>query len=405
MATILETFLSIVGKDPNSLTDYAKNYEITKKAVIDGITNFLDTNGLIKTSSTLNAESVSVHVGDVDLTGASASNLTSVANAQGTSGTGIIQPTGGSGILGWLSGIFNKLSNPLAVTGTFWQATQPVSGTVTEANSTAILTAANKPQYDASSNQIVNPLPSIAGIDSVSAYGNGNVITAAIASLPSSSTYTANNIVSSGTTTAYQITAATNASPIVITCASHPFTTGQGLTIAGVVGNTNTNGNWIITKIDANTFSLNGSSGNAAWTSGGYIIPMLYFPDSARIVGQQGLIQSAVCLDGANQATLPQLKLWLFKKPVTMSINNTALALTSTDILNLVGYIDFTSFQITNTASGASGNSVCSLTNTGLYFACDAASKDLHGLVTSDNGYTWTTGETINFSLKITART
>ena len=35
--------------------------------------------------------------------------LTSIDTKQGTSGTGITQPTGGSGILGWLSGIYNTL--------------------------------------------------------------------------------------------------------------------------------------------------------------------------------------------------------------------------------------------------------------------------------------------------------
>lgn len=40
-------------------------------------------------------------------------------------------PTGGAGIRGWLSAIWTKLNGTLAVTGTFWQATQPVSGTVT----------------------------------------------------------------------------------------------------------------------------------------------------------------------------------------------------------------------------------------------------------------------------------
>lgn len=45
----------------------------------------------------------------------------------GTDGSGITQPTGGVGIRGWLSGIYNKLSGSLAVTGTFWQALQPVS--------------------------------------------------------------------------------------------------------------------------------------------------------------------------------------------------------------------------------------------------------------------------------------
>lgn len=49
------------------------------------------------------------------------------AAVDGSDGTGIAPPTGGAGIRGWLSGIYNKLSNPLAVAGTFWQTTQPVS--------------------------------------------------------------------------------------------------------------------------------------------------------------------------------------------------------------------------------------------------------------------------------------
>lgn len=54
-------------------------------------------------------------------------NLATLATAQGNAGSGISEPTGGSGILGWLSGIYNKLSGSIVVTGTFWQATQPVS--------------------------------------------------------------------------------------------------------------------------------------------------------------------------------------------------------------------------------------------------------------------------------------
>ena len=50
-------------------------------------------------------------------------------------GTDITTPTampaGGVGIRGWLSAIWTKLNGSLAVTGTFFQATQPVSGTVT----------------------------------------------------------------------------------------------------------------------------------------------------------------------------------------------------------------------------------------------------------------------------------
>lgn len=65
------------------------------------------------------------------------------------------------------------------------------------------------------------------------------------------------------------ITGATNASPIVVTCAAHGLTTGARITISGVGGNTAANGTFIVTRVDANTFSLDGSTGNGAYTSGG----------------------------------------------------------------------------------------------------------------------------------------
>jgi hypothetical protein len=51
----------------------------------------------------------------------------------GTDNTGVSQPNSGVGIRGWLSAIYSKLLGSIAVTGTFWQATQPVSGTFFQA--------------------------------------------------------------------------------------------------------------------------------------------------------------------------------------------------------------------------------------------------------------------------------
>jgi hypothetical protein len=64
-------------------------------------------------------------------------NLATVAAAQGQGATGVSQPAGGSGLLGWLSGIYSKLSNTLTiawsgapnVTVSNFPATQPVSAT------------------------------------------------------------------------------------------------------------------------------------------------------------------------------------------------------------------------------------------------------------------------------------
>lgn len=68
------------------------------------------------------------------------------------------------------------------------------------------------------------------------------------------------------------ITGATNASPIVLTINTHGRTTGDQVYIYDVGGNTAADGTWIVTKVNDNTFSLNGSSGNAVYTSGGSCI-------------------------------------------------------------------------------------------------------------------------------------
>jgi hypothetical protein len=73
------------------------------------------------------------------------------------------------------------------------------------------------------------------------------------------------------------VTDASNASPIVITLAGTAglfnLATGNRVRIAGVTGNTAANGDWTMTKIGTATyttqFSLNGSTGNGAYVSGG----------------------------------------------------------------------------------------------------------------------------------------
>jgi hypothetical protein len=65
------------------------------------------------------------------------------------------------------------------------------------------------------------------------------------------------------------VTTATNASPIVITFNAHGLTTGTRVTITGVGGNDAANGTFVITRVDANHFSLDGSAGDGEYTAGG----------------------------------------------------------------------------------------------------------------------------------------
>jgi len=58
------------------------------------------------------------------------------------------------------------------------------------------------------------------------------------------------------------IVSSTNASPINVEVTAHGFATGDKVTINGHLVNTAANGTWVITKVDANNFTLDGSTGN-----------------------------------------------------------------------------------------------------------------------------------------------
>src|SRR5574338_988572 len=68
----------------------------------------------------------------------------------------------------------------------------------------------------------------------------------------------------------FQITNATNATPIQITTSSpHGLATNQLVGISGVLGNTAANGQFIVTVLNSTQFTLNSSVGNGAYTGGG----------------------------------------------------------------------------------------------------------------------------------------
>jgi hypothetical protein len=68
------------------------------------------------------------------------------------------------------------------------------------------------------------------------------------------------------------VTGASNASPIVIDCAAHGWKTGDKVTSVSIGGNNAANvSDNLITKINADSFSLNSSTGDGAYTSGGTV--------------------------------------------------------------------------------------------------------------------------------------
>lgn len=64
------------------------------------------------------------------------------------------------------------------------------------------------------------------------------------------------------------ITSSTDATPIVVTYNSHGLVTGDRITIFGHATNTNANGTWVVTKVDANSFSLDDSTATGGGAGG-----------------------------------------------------------------------------------------------------------------------------------------
>lgn len=99
------------------------------------------------------------------------------------------------------------------------------------------------------------------------------------------------------------ISGATNASPIVITTAWHPFQTGDRVSISNVGGNTAANGHFTVTRVSDTQFSLNGSSGNGAYTSGGTVIGPGIGRGLQAPGGEFQLRRIGLVANGANPAT------------------------------------------------------------------------------------------------------
>lgn len=71
--------------------------------------------------------------------------------------------------------------------------------------------------------------------------------------------------------------AANNGSGAIrITSAAHGWATGDKVTISGVTGTTEANGNWTVTRISVNTYDLQGSAFVNAYTAGGAAVPNLF---------------------------------------------------------------------------------------------------------------------------------
>jgi hypothetical protein len=120
------------------------------------------------------------------------------------------------------------------------------------------------------------------------------------------------------------ITAATNATPIVLTTSvPHGIVDVGTVTVSGVLGNTAANGTWIGERVSTNVIKLRGTVGNGAFTSGGNLIRTDTFAVIAEVtnlvdVGIQATLVECSAHDG---------NAWTSRKPTLLSGNTVRLSL------------------------------------------------------------------------------
>lgn len=138
------------------------------------------------------------------------------------------------------------------------------------------------------------------------------------------------------------ITNATNASPIVVTAASHGLETGDRVTVASVGGNTAANGDWEVRVVSANTFELKGSTGNGAYTSGGALYRPFTFQNVARLAGDEGYVLNARLFTNKQVTTLGTFRLYLLREAPTMVADNAAFPMLWADRNKYLARVDLT---------------------------------------------------------------
>lgn len=112
-------------------------------------------------------------------------------------------------------------------------------------------------------------------------------------------------------------------------------------------------------------------------------------------LGAFGLLQKAEIVVAANQATKPDLQLWIFDAAPAIQNDAAAFAPSFAEMKTLVAVISFPvgSFVVANAAAGASGNVVCDAQNLAIPVNTVSGSDTLYGVLVVRNAYTPTSGE------------
>lgn len=113
-------------------------------------------------------------------------------------------------------------------------------------------------------------------------------------------------------------------------------------------------------------------------------------------------IMQATCIVEANNATKPDLQLWLFDTAPVSPNDNAAFAPTNAEMETLVAIIAFPvgSFVVGNAGAAAAGNVACDAQALFIHANPTANSAALYGILVVRNAYTPTSAEKFVIRLK-----
>jgi hypothetical protein len=104
--------------------------------------------------------------------------------------------------------------------------------------------------------------------------------------------------------------------------------------------------------------------------------------------GGRGKIVEAVLIDSSNSTIPGEFELWVFDNTVTQFNDNSAIALTDLECLNVVTVIPFVTGYISNTLVDGAGNRVYITDSPDKEFVCQDGSTSLYFMIVVRNAYT-----------------
>lgn len=127
----------------------------------------------------------------------------------------------------------------------------------------------------------------------------------------------------------------------------------------------------------------------------------LTFAEACDVPKLSGSISTARCISSANQATKPDIELWLFTEAPAEVADNGAFDPSDDELATLVGIIPFAvaDWYQGGPTAGAGGNAVCESKNIGIAFK--AATRNLYGVLVVRNTYTPVASEQFTVQLVV----